>query len=77
MSSNTEFVNIPGARLWTELGGDGQPLILVHGFTLDHRMWDPEIAALRAKYRVLRYDERGFGQSSLPSDEPYADDPRR
>lgn len=49
-------------------------LLLLHGFTLDHRMWRPQLEVLAAQSgaRVIAYDSRGFGKSALPSvDAPY------
>lgn len=47
-------------------GGAGAPVVLLHGFSFDHRMWDPQVPALEATRRVVRYDLRGFGRSSPP-----------
>jgi 3-oxoadipate enol-lactonase len=65
------FAAVDGATLYYEVSSAGQPLVLIHGFSLDHRMWDPQLEAFAARYRVLRYDCRGFGRSSLPTDAPY------
>jgi pimeloyl-ACP methyl ester carboxylesterase len=62
--------------------GSGVPVLLVHGFPLDHTMWDSQIEALCEHARVLVPDLRGFGKSPLgPLDsmggismERYADD---
>jgi 3-oxoadipate enol-lactonase len=53
----------PGARLAYEVTGDGPAVVLVHGFGLDMRMWDPQARHLAARFRVVRYDCRGFGAS--------------
>lgn len=45
--------------------GQGEPLLLVHGFPLDHRMWRAQIADLSADYRVIAPDLRGFGASDV------------
>lgn len=42
----------------------GPPVVLVHGWALDASMWEPQVAALRARHRVIRYDRRGFGAST-------------
>jgi len=48
--------------------GRGQPVVLVHGWPLSHRMWESQITALsEAGYRVIAYDRRGFGQSGHPT----------
>jgi len=70
METERGVAGVNGARLWYEIAGDGPPLVLVHGFSLDHRMWDDQFAAFAAHHRVLRYDLRGFGASSIP-DGPY------
>lgn len=50
--------------MYYEECGEGQPVILVHGHSLDHRMWDGQFADLARDYRVIRYDLRGYGLSS-------------
>ena len=47
--------------------GVGQPVVLIHGYPLSGRAWDKQVPALlKAGYRVITYDRRGFGQSSQP-----------
>ncbi len=47
--------------------GRGDPVVLLHGHTLDLQVWDDQAAALvRAGYRALRYDQRGHGRSASP-----------
>jgi pimeloyl-ACP methyl ester carboxylesterase len=45
--------------------GRGPPLLLVHGFPLDHTMWEAQIEALAPRFRVLAPDLRGFGRSAV------------
>lgn len=47
--------------------GDGPPLLLVHGFPLDHSMWRHQIDAFSVSRRVIAPDLRGFGQSEVTS----------
>ena len=47
--------------------GEGQPVVLIHGWPLSCRSWESQVPALiEAGYRVITYDRRGFGQSSQP-----------
>ena len=43
--------------------GDGEPLLLIHGFPLDHTMWLGQLHELSRRYRVIAPDLRGFGRS--------------
>jgi pimeloyl-ACP methyl ester carboxylesterase len=43
--------------------GSGVPLVLVHGFPVDSRMWDAQLAELSTQCRVIAPDLRGFGQT--------------
>jgi len=69
--SHAGFAEINGTRLYYEVAGAGQPLVLIHGNALDHRMWDDQFAHFAQHSQVLRYDVRGFGQSALPTTTPY------
>jgi pimeloyl-ACP methyl ester carboxylesterase len=60
------YAEVEGGRLYYEVTGRGPAVALVHGFTLDHRMWDPQLEAFSRRFKVIRYDMRGFGRSSLP-----------
>jgi 3-oxoadipate enol-lactonase len=59
----TAVLERPGARLMYEVAGDGPAVVLIHGFGLDMRMWDPQVGPLADRFRVVRYDCRGFGAS--------------
>ena len=65
------FADIREARLYFEAVGEGFPLVLIHAGIADSRMWDDQVAAFAPRYRVVRYDVRGFGQSDMPPG-PYA-----
>lgn len=48
--------------------GQGQPVVLIHGFPFSHQMWRPQVPALARAYRVVMPDLRGFGESdSVPA----------
>ena len=57
--------------LFYEVSGTGEPVVLIHAFSVDRRMWAPQIAALERRFRVVRYDLRGHGNSVAPA-VPYA-----
>ena len=71
MTAQSGFANVNGASLYYELAGSGPTVILIHGFSIDTRMWDDQMDELTSHYQVLRYDMRGFGRSSLPDEKPY------
>lgn len=53
-----------GHKLYSEVQGSGDPVVLIHGLTLDLREWDAQVDALAEKYQVIRYDVVGHGRSS-------------
>ncbi|TWR26744.1 alpha/beta hydrolase [Mucilaginibacter achroorhodeus] len=54
-------------KIFYEDLGHGRPVILIHGWPLDHTMWDYQVAALTdAGFRCIAYDRRGFGKSNKP-----------
>jgi non-heme chloroperoxidase len=47
--------------------GQGQPVILIHGWPLSHKMWENQVQAITdAGFRCIAYDRRGFGDSDRP-----------
>ena len=50
-----------GIRIHYTIEGDGPPVVLLHGYQLDRSFWEPQVRALRARYRVIVPDLRGFG----------------
>jgi non-heme chloroperoxidase len=55
--------------LYYEDHGSGPPVVLVHGWPVDSRSWEPQRhPLLAAGHRVIAYDRRGFGRSSRPAD---------
>src|SRR3954453_18106836 len=61
--------NSTSIELYYEDHGDGSPVVLLHGWPLDSRSWEPQLhALLAAGHRVITYDRRGFGRSSRPSE---------
>ncbi len=62
----TGIADVNGAKLYYEVAGSGQPLVLAHAGIADRRMWDDQFDVFAQHYRVIRYDARGFGASDLP-----------
>src|SRR5262245_7806954 len=62
--SSDRYVEINGARLRYRDEGHGDAIVLIHGWTLDLDMWEPQVGPLSSRFRVLRLDRRGFGLSS-------------
>ena len=57
----------PNVHLYVKDYGDGNPVILIHGWPLSNEMWEYQIENLVANnHRVITYDRRGFGKSSQP-----------
>lgn len=57
------YVEIDGKRLAYEVAGEGEVLVLAHAGFLDRHMWDDQWHDFSQKYRVIRYDMRGYGDS--------------
>jgi pimeloyl-ACP methyl ester carboxylesterase len=63
----TAAVEVNGAPLAYDEAGSGHPLVLVHGGLGDRRMWDGQMEAFAQRYRVIRYDQHGYGASPVPA----------
>jgi pimeloyl-ACP methyl ester carboxylesterase len=66
--SSMPHERINGINLYYELHGDGEPLVLVHGYTGDVSDWRFQIADFSRTHRVLAFDHRGHGRSDAPAD---------
>ncbi len=60
------YAEVNGQRLrYEDTGGDGPPIIFSHGFLMDREMFAPQVAALAPEFRVIAWDERGFGETEF------------
>jgi pimeloyl-ACP methyl ester carboxylesterase len=59
-----ETINVNGIRLAYERRGTGSPLVLLHGYPLDHHLWDEVTPLLEDTFELILPDLRGFGESS-------------
>ncbi len=59
------YADLPGVKLWfTDTGGTGTPVVLLHANTGTSVSWEPQTAAfVREGYRVIAFDRRGWGKS--------------
>jgi pimeloyl-ACP methyl ester carboxylesterase len=60
------YLSLPDYRCYYEEHGEGSALFLLHGFTVDRRMWGPQIKPLGSEFRVITPDARGHGLSGAP-----------
>jgi len=68
-----EKININGIKLAYERHGKGTPLVLLHGYPLDHHLWDEVAPLLKGSFDLIIPDLRGFGESTT-IDTPYTMD---
>jgi pimeloyl-ACP methyl ester carboxylesterase len=61
-------VNVGGAQLQYEVAGTGKPVVFIHGWAQDLRIWDDQVAKFSPSFLVVRYDKRGFGESTGHAD---------
>jgi pimeloyl-ACP methyl ester carboxylesterase len=61
------MAEVNGTRLHYETAGKGSDLVLIHGGLADSRLWDEQFKEFAKRYRVIRYDLRGFGKSDFPA----------
>lgn len=59
------LATINGARIYYEIAGDGLPFVMIHAGVADSCQWENEFNYFAGRYRVLRYDMRGYGKSEL------------
>lgn len=62
-------ISIGDAELSTQVRGEGDPLLLIHGFPLNHAMWEAQLESLSRTCRVIAPDLRGWGDSDRGSEE--------
>jgi len=68
------FIDVGELRTHYALTGDKEPvLVFSNSLGTNFSMWDPQMAELQRHFRILRYDTRGHGQSSITSSLPHGD----
>jgi 3-oxoadipate enol-lactonase len=63
------FADLPGMRMHYQLDGpaDAPVVVLSNSLGTSTALWEPQLAVLAGRYRVLRYDQRGHGASAVPT----------
>ena len=64
LNPESGFVDVEGGKLYYEAAGEGHPLVLIHDSVGNRTMWDGHFEELAKKYRVIRYDTRGYGKTT-------------
>lgn len=59
--------DVNGVKIYYEVYGEGEPLVLLHGFTMSHEMWDEWIEDMSQNHKLVLADLRGHGRSTNPS----------
>jgi pimeloyl-ACP methyl ester carboxylesterase len=59
------FADANGARLYYEVYGEGEPLLLIMGLGANHLSWTPQIPVYAREFQVIVFDNRGTGQSDF------------
>jgi pimeloyl-ACP methyl ester carboxylesterase len=63
---DSRFAEVNGTRLHYLVAGQGEPVLLLHGYAQNSHMWRPLMAELARTHTVIAPDLRGFGQSAKP-----------
>lgn len=66
------FVDANGARLYYEIHGEGEPLLLISGLGMNHLGWALQTPVYAQEFKVIVFDPRGTGQSSSPEGVDYS-----
>jgi len=59
----SDYVEVNGGKIYYEIAGEGETVVLSHAGFVDSRMWDDQWEEFAQRYRVMRYDMRGYGKS--------------
>ena len=67
----TGYLEVPDGKLYYEVAGEGDWIVLVHDGNLHSVTWDEQLPIFSKSYKVVRYDRRGYGKSTYPA-KPYS-----
>jgi hypothetical protein len=56
------YIAVDGGRLYYEMAGEGDNIVLLHDGMVNHQIWDEQFPVLVRNYHVVRYDRRTYGK---------------
>lgn len=65
VQTTTDTIQVNGGKVYYEMAGEGETVVLNHAGFVDSRMWDSQWEAFAQHFRVIRFDMRGYGKSDL------------
>ncbi|MFN0069946.1 MAG: alpha/beta fold hydrolase [Chloroflexota bacterium] len=68
MSTSPQFASVNGVQIAYDRLGQGFPILLIHGFPRDRRLWRKVAPALSERFDTVALDRRGYGESDRPLD---------
>ena len=66
LAVETGYINVEEGKLFYEMAGTGKCIVLIHDGLIHREVWDEQFLVFAKKYRVVRYDRRGYGKSPNP-----------
>jgi len=66
LNVDSGYAEVNGTRLYYEVAGEGEAIVLIHGNGADTREWDDQFDTFAKHHKVLRYDARIYGKSAKP-----------
>lgn len=66
IAAESGYLAVDGGRIFYEVAGQGPAIVMVHDGILHRETWDAQFRELAGRYRVVRWDRRGYGRSDVP-----------
>ena len=63
----SKYVKVKKGKVFCRVGGEGPPLLLLHGYPQTHLMWHKTAPELSKRFTVVVADLRGYGNSLVPA----------
>ena len=60
------YINLESGKLYYEIADKGDYIVLLHDGIVHREVWDNQFPLFAKKYRIVRYDRRGYGKSTFP-----------